>query len=62
MKQHYKKCTDCIYYLATHIKEESMCLKFGKQKPILFERAERVRDDPSKCGQDAKQFISKYLK
>jgi len=60
--RYYKKCTECLYYLATHIKEESMCLKYGKRQPNLFERADRVRNDPSKCGEDAKLFISKYIK
>ena len=57
-----KKCVDCIYYIGSHIKEHSDCLKFGTKKPFIFEKAEKMREDITKCGPDAKSFISKYLK
>ena len=57
-----KKCVDCMYYLASHMKCDSGCLKFGGKYLNVFEKAENVRKDPMKCGPDAKSFISKFLK
>ena len=60
--QNYKKCVDCLYYLANNIKEQSICLKFGKLKLNEFETAENARKDPKKCGPAANNYISRYLK
>jgi hypothetical protein len=60
--QNYKKCADCLYYVANHIREHSICLKFGKKQLNLFETAENARKDPLKCGKDGNNYISKYLR
>ena len=60
--QNYKKCVDCLYYVASHIKEQSTCLKFGKLNFNEFELAEKVRKDPKKCGPEGNNYISKYLR
>ena len=60
--QNYKKCVDCLYHVANHIKEQSVCLKFGKLNFNEFELAEKVRKDAKKCGPEGNNYISKYLK
>jgi hypothetical protein len=60
--QNYKKCVDCLYYVANHVSEHSVCLKFGKKFFNEFETAEKARKDPQKCGPAGNNYISKYLK
>jgi hypothetical protein len=54
-----RKCIDCLYFLLKNIKEESVCLKFGKQKEWIFETAENCRKEQTKCGKDGKYLFLK---
>ena len=57
-------CRNCIYFNKSIISEESQCFKFSKKEinnAQQFEYSKDCRNDETKCGRNAKFFISKFF-
>ena len=53
-----KECATCVYYQRGNVEDNSLCLRFGKEKEdkltgINFFTAKAMREDTSRCGPDA---------
>jgi len=62
MTRFIKKCKDCIYFVKSIIKEESLCYRFGKMETFEFYRADESRKDEKKCGKEGRYFMSNLIK